>query len=203
MRIVWVSPACAGIDLLQNVRNAGHAVVAYGSDRLPLDHGIPRVQQAGLAQACRVADLVVVDGPHPAERTVSSWRPSPDALFFDELRRHHRVTALGPTPTVDLLVADARYLRKMCRRFGVPYDSAAEGEPWSSGAWFKSKEIIPPSPYVVAFAPLFKSVGFRGYFELTGVLTSEGPVVTGASAEWPAEAIPTERTAEFLQRLAA
>lgn len=197
MKVVWVSPAGAGADLAASVAAAGHAVVSYGTLA-----GIPKVGKPGLAQACRVADLVVVDGPHAAEKTASSWKPSADALFFDELRRHYDVTALGPTPTVDLLVADPRYLRKMCRRFGVPY-GVADGQPWSSGAWFKSKDVVPPGPLVTAFAPLFKSVGFRGWFELTGVLTPDGPVVTGANADWPAETIPTDRTAEFLAHLAS
>ncbi len=198
MKVVWISPAGAGADLVTSIRTAGHQVVSYGQ---PV--GVPEVPQSGLAQACWVADLVVVDGPHPAQRTVSSWRPSTDSLFFDELRRHHKVTALGPTPTIDLLVADARYLRKMCRRFDVPYDAAADGDPWASGAWYRAKEIVPPGPLLLPFAPLFKSVGFRGWFELTGRLGRDGPVVTGASATWPAETIPTERTAEFLTRLAS
>jgi len=124
-------------------------------------------------------------------------------LFFDELRRHHRVTALGPTPTIDLLVADARYLRKMCRRFDVPYDAAAEGDPWSSGGWYRSREVVPPGPLLEPWTPLFRSIGFRGFFRLAGVMTPTGPVVTGASADWPADAVPLDRTAEFLQHLAA
>ena len=165
--------------------------------------GVPEVPQPGLAQACRVADLVVVDGPHPAEKTPSSYRPSKDSLFFDELRRHHKVTALGPTPTIDLLVADRRYLRKMCRRFDVPFNTGAEGDPWLSGAWFQLNNVIPPGPYLAPWVPLFKSIGFKGWFALTGYLTPDGPVVTGASADWPADTVPTERTAEFLQKLAA
>jgi hypothetical protein len=197
VKITWVSPAGAGLDLALACRTAGHQIVVYGATS-----ALPAVPKEGLAQACRVADLVVVDGPHPAERTPSSWRPSQDSLFFDELRRHHRVTALGPTPTIDLLVADARYLRKMCRRFGVPY-GAAEGEPWSSGGWYRSKEIVPPGAFLEPWAPLFRSIGFRGWFQVDGVLTEDGPVVTGASADWPAETIPVDRTAEFLQHLAA
>lgn len=209
MKVVWVSPSGAGLDLARGCRTAGHQIVAYlpspARTEAPTEAStdLPEVPKSGLAQACRVADLVVVDGPHPAEKTATSWRPSVDSLFFDELRRHHRVTALGPTPTIDLLVSDPRYLRKMCRRLDVPYATAADGEPWGVGAWFKAKEVVPPGPLLAPWVPLFKSVGFRGWFALIGVVTSDGPVVTGASADWPIEAVPNDRTAEFLQHLAA
>lgn len=198
MRCVWVSPEGAHVETALRIQAAGHAVVTYGHGA----SGLPAVPKLGLADAARVADLVVVDGPYPLTRNGRSWKPSLDSLFWDELRRHYQVVALGPTPTVDLLVGDRRYLRKMCARFGVPYDLAAQGSAWSSGAWFSATGAVPPGPFLDPFVSLFKSVGFRGWFALHGVLTADGPVVQAASAEWAADTVPEGREAEWLQALA-
>jgi hypothetical protein len=116
------------------------------------------------------------------------------------------VVALGPTPTVDLLVGDARYLRKILGRFGIPTGPGGCGddeEPWSSGAWFLGHRIIPDGPYLANLAPLFRSVGFRGWFELTGFVSPDGPIVTGCSAAWPADTLPTGREAAWLKEMEA
>lgn len=196
MKIVWVSPRGDNLSVAGILQSQGHQVVTYG-----ITGELPVVPKAGLAQAAVVADLVVVDGPHLLERTRRSWKPSQDALFFDEMRRKHGVTALGPTPTIDLLVGDRRYLRKTCTRFGVPFDLTALGEPWMSGAWFKAHEIIPPGPYLDPFAPLFKAVGFRGWFQLQGVMTTDGPMVQSADASWAADTVPTGLEYSWLKML--
>ena len=114
----------------------------------------------------------------------------------------YNVIALGPTPTVDLLCADRRYLRKWCGKLNIPYDPSGDEANWSSGALFRSNEIIPPGPYLDQWKSLFKAVGFRGWFELQGYVTSDGPVVTGASATWPTD-IPTGKEVDFLLKMAS
>lgn len=198
MKVLWVSPTGYGQTVATEVKDAGHTILSYGS-ALP---GIAPVDKGALTAFAKAADLVVVDGPFPLLPTRRSWRPAPEALFFDELRRHHAVVALGPTPTVDLLVGDPRYLRKMCGRYGIPYSpDYAAGEVWSSGGWFLGHEIVPDGPYLRPLAPLFKSVGFRGWFELLGTMTEDGPVVRGAEARWDPETIPEARAAEWLQTM--
>jgi hypothetical protein len=195
MKILWVSPQGDGQDIAERLVQGGHTLVGWGA-------GAPNpIAREGLAPFAQAADLVVVDGTFPLVTTRRSWRPATEALFFDELRRHHHVTALGPTPTVDLLVGDERYLRKVLGRFGVPYLAQAEGEPWSSGAWFHGNKVTPDGPYLAALVPLFKAVGFRGWFELTGVVGLDGPVVTGCNARWPADTLPEGREADWLATL--
>lgn len=196
MKILWISPRGDGTVLAERLRASGHQVVAYGESQ-----NLPLVQQPNLFQFAKASDLVVVDGSFPLVRTRRSWRPHQDALFFDELRRAYNVAALGPTPTVDLLCGDRRYLRKWCHKLNIPYDPDATGDPWASGAWFKGNDVIPPGPYLEAWKPLFKSVGFRGYFELLGVVTPDGPVVQAASSAWPTDQIPEGREAEFLEKV--
>lgn len=200
MKVTWISPQGAGLEIAKRVRDAGHQVVVYG-----LEGELPRVEKQDLFTFASAADLVVVDGTFPVERTRRnggrvgrSWRPDRDALFVDELRRKHDVQALGPTPTVDLLVGDRRYLRKWCERLSIPYAPDAEGAAWSSGAWFKDNEIVPPGVYLESWKPLFKSIGFRGWFELEGVMTKDGPAVQRCNAHWPTYQIPLGREAEFL-----
>lgn len=197
MRLLWVSPQGDGTVIAEKVRDAGHQVVVYGEGV-----GLPLVKQADLWAFAKASDLVVVDGPFPVVRTRRSWRPHQDSLFFDELRRAYRITALGPTPTVDLLLGDPRYLRKWCERLTIPYAKIGEGVPWSSGGWYRANEIIPDGPYLGVWKPLFKAVHFRGWFELLGVMSEEGPVVTGARGGWPGETIPEGQEAEFLMRMA-
>jgi hypothetical protein len=180
--------------------HAGHTIAVYGeSDDLPAI-----TAQATYAFA-KAADLVVVDSTFPLERTRRSWKPSPASTFVEELRRKHDVVALGPTPTVDLLVGDRRYLRKWCERLGIPWqhDSDILGPAWTSGAWFKANDVVPPGPYLESWKPLFKSINFRGWFQLDGRMTPDGPVVNGASATWSPSAIPDAREAEFLRGMAA
>lgn len=196
MRIVWVSPTGAQGHIASLLRQQGHAIVSYGT----VIEGVPAIAKPLLAQTTRSADLVVVDSPFPVAKTRRSFKPSQDSLFFDEMRRKHKVVALGPTPTVDLLVGDARYLRKMCTRFGVPYDKQAEGPEWSSGAWFVP-EPVPVGPYLGSFVPLFKCVGFRGWFCLHGVITEDGPVVQSADAVWASDTIPEGKEAEWLKAM--
>lgn len=196
MKILWISPRGDGAVLAERLRESGNQVVVYGEAA-----NLPLVRQPNLFQFAKASDLVVVDGSFPLVRTRRSWRPHQDALFFDELRRTYDITALGPTPTVDLLCGDRRYLRKWCSKLNIPYDPSAEGDPWSSGAWFRNNEIIPPGPYLDAWKPLFKSVGFRGYYELNGVVTPDGPVVQSASSAWPADQIPAGLETEFLERV--
>lgn len=196
MKILWISPKGDGSVLAERLRESGHQVVAYGEA-----HNLPLVQQPNLFQFAKASDLVVVDGSFPLVRTRRSWRPHQDALFFDELRRAYSIPALGPTPTVDLLVGDRRYLRKWCTKLNIPYDPDASGDSWASGGWFRGNEIVPPGPYLDAWKPLFKSVGFRGYFELQGVVTPDGPVVQRASSAWPADQIPEGREADFLLKV--
>lgn len=196
MKIVWVSPEGEHLPIAHRIKDQGHAVVAYG-----VAGDLPVVPKTMLAQTAKVADLVVVDGPHPLRKTRRSWAPSVDSLFFDEMRRHYDVVALGPTPTVDLLVGDPRYLRKMCTRFDIPFDVQAVGDSWSSGAWFRGKEVIPPGPYLDPFQPLFSAVGFRGWFCLHGVLTSDGPIVQAADASWAADTVPEGQEVAWLSNL--
>jgi hypothetical protein len=196
MKVLWVSPQGDGAQIAQRLVTSGHTVVGWGS---PMP-GVLHVNREGLAPFAQRADLVVVDGTFPLVQTRRSWRPSTESLFFDELRRHHRVVALGPTPTVDLLVGDPRYLRKILGRFGIPC-GPAEGEPWSSGAWFHGNRVTPEGPYLGSLVPLFKSVGFRGWYELTGVVTEDGPIVTGCNAHWPADTLPEGREAAWLETL--
>lgn len=198
MKLLWVSPRGQGIDLASKIREAGHQVVVYGEGA-----GLPLVKQQDLYKFAKLSDLVVVDGSFPVVRTRRSWRPHQDALFFDELRRAYGVQALGPTPTVDLLVGDRRYLRKWCSKLGISFDQVpgGSGEPWSTGAWFRDKDIIPPGPLLASFAPLFKSVGFRGYFELAGRIDGDGPVVEHASSSWLNNGLPAGDELEFLIRM--
>lgn len=201
MRILWVSPRGDGAVLAGRIRTAGHQLVVYGEGA-----GLPLIQQPQLWTFAKASDLVVVDGSFPVIRTRRSWRPHQDALFFDELRRAYDITALGPTPTIDLLCGDRRYLRKWCAKLGISYapgaDETSSSEPWSSGAWFRANDVIPNGPYLEPWKPLFKSVGFRGYFELNGYVSSEGPVVTSVSSNWPLDSIPEGREADFLLSMA-
>ncbi len=212
MKLLWVSPRGEGIDLATKIRDAGHQVVMYGEGA-----GLPLVQQQDLYKFAKLSDLVVVDGAFPVVRTRRSWRPHQDALFFDELRRAYGIVALGPTPTIDLLVGDRRYLRKWCSKLGITFEPAANpgvsgsvaeadlphgsGEPWATGAWFRDKDIIPPGPLLASFAPLFKSVGFRGYFELSGYIGQDGPVVQRASTAWLDNDLPAGAEVDFLLRM--
>jgi hypothetical protein len=218
MKLLWISPRGEGIDLATRVRAAGNQVVVYGEGA-----GLPLVQQKDLYKFAELADLCVIDGSFPLVRTRRSWRPHQDALFFDELRRAYGVKALGPTPTVDLLVGDRRYLRKWCAKLGIAYqhpgsnsevaglDDSAAGDnaggqerasvsDFSTGAWFRGNDIIPPGPLLSGWAPLFKSVGFRGYFELVGSIGANGPVISRASATWPTD-IPEGAELDFLLKM--
>jgi hypothetical protein len=202
VKILWVSPEGTGSEIAIRLIHGGHTVVTWGLE------GLPAVDRAGLAPFAQAADLVVVDGTFPLVPTRRSWRPSTESLFFDELRRHHDVLALGPTPTVDLLVGDARYLRKIMGRFGIPSEPVSGtvsdlDEPWSSGAWFLGNRVVPDGPYLASLVPLFKSVGFRGWFELTGLVTPDGPVVTSCNANWPPDTLPEGREAAWLKEMAA
>lgn len=194
MKVVWVSPAGSGAVTARALVTQGHDVVSWGAEI-----GVPQVVQSALATFCQKADLVVVDGPFALERTARSFRPSDAALFFDELRRKYHVVALGPTPTVDLLWGDRRYLRKWCRRLQIPFADGAAGEPWSSGAWFRERDVVPQGPYLQAWQPLFKSVGFRGWFEMHG---HDGQVAN-VTAAWPADQLPEGREYEFLRRMSS
>lgn len=198
MKIAWVSPEGQAATVARRVRDAGHHIVVYPAT-IP---NLPSIQKHQLAPFCQVADLVVVDGPFPLEQTRRSWKPSRESIFIDELRRHYAVNAIGPTPTVDLLVGDPRYLRKNCYRLGIPYDRDAQGDPWSSGAWFQKDSIIPDGPFVRNFLPIFKAVGFRGWFELIGVIQDGIPVVTSCQAVWAEDTIPDGREADFLLEMA-
>lgn len=195
MRILWVSPTGSGLSVAQKVRDAGHQVVAYGQTE-----NIPTVGQDYLFTFAKAADLVVVDGPFKLEQNRRSWKPAKDALFFDEVRRHHDIVALGPTPTVDLLVGDRRYFRKWCHRLAIPYAPHTDGS-WTSSAWFRGNDVVPPGPYLDAWKPLFKAIGFRGWFELQGEVGKNGPVVSACSAQWAPQAIPEGREAEFLKEM--
>ena len=192
MKVLWVSPTGSGLSVAQRVKDAGHQVVTYGSADV-----LPEVATPYLYTFAKAADLVVVDGPFPLALNKRSFVPAKDALFFDEVRRNHDIVALGPTPTVDLLVGDRRYFRKWCDRLSIPYARDAAGD-WTSGAWFRANDIVPPGPYLESWKPLFKAIGFRGWFELKGEMTSNGPVVSGCSAVWTPETIPQGREADFL-----
>lgn len=198
MKCLWVSPEGNGQPIAEALVHQGHTVVSWGPNAIP---GVNAVDRHALAPFAQAADLVVVDGPFPLTQTRRSWRPSNESLFFDELRRHYRVIALGPTPTIDLMVGDARYLRKICGRFAIPY-GAGDGEPWSSGAWFFGAHVIPEGPYLKALAPLFRSVGFRGWLELCGVVTDDGPTVQTCNASWPLDVIPDNTEARWLETMA-
>lgn len=192
MKVLWVSPTGSGLSVAQRVRDAGHQVVSYGGET-----DLPKIEQAYVYTFAKAADLVVVDGAFPVEKTKRSFKPSKDSLFFDEVRRNHDIIALGPTPTVDLLVGDRRYFRKWCERLGIAYSPSTDNS-WSSGAWFRANEIVPPGPYLDAWKPIFKAVGFRGWFALHGEVTASGPVVSGCSASWEPSTIPEGREADFL-----
>ena len=194
MNIAWISPSGAGREIVQKLLQTEHTVIAYGEDV-----GVPSIEKKVLAPVCRNADLVVVDGTFPLKDTKRSFRPADVSLFLDELRRKHRVVALGPTPTIDLLVQDARYFTKWCRRLGIPHARKIhEGEAWTSGAWFVGNEVIPPGPFLEPWKPIFKSVGFRGWFELYGM----GETVLTCSADWTDAPVPPDQVAEFLVAMA-
>src|SRR3990172_9037013 len=195
MKILWISPRGDGAEIAGRILRRGHQLVLYGEGA-----GMPLVRQADLWAFARVTDLAVVDSSFEVVRNKRSWVPHRDALFFEELRRKHHFVALGPTPTVDLLVGDRRYLRKWCRTLGIPYvpETPDGTEPWSSGAWFRKNDVIPPGPYLQEWVPLFKSIGFRGWFALHGYIGEDAPVVTACSSSWPPESIPEGREAEFL-----
>ena len=216
MKLLWISPRGEGLDLATRLRESGNQVVVYGEGA-----GLPLVQQKDLYKFAELSDLCVIDGSFPLVRTRRSWRPHQDALFFDELRRAYHVSALGPTPTIDLLTGDRRYLRKWCGKLGIAYEqpglarlleSSATGEgtgpqragmsDFSTGAWFRGADIVPPGPYLASWQPLFKSVGFRGWFELSGYVGPDGPVVTGANANWPSD-IPEGSELDFLIKMSA
>ena len=212
MKLLWISPRGEGLDLATRLRESGNQVVVYGEGA-----GLPLVQQKDLYKFAEISDLVVIDGSFPLVRTRRSWRPHQDALFFDELRRAYNVRALGPTPTIDLLTGDRRYLRKWCGKLGISYEqpglaglpeSSEHGvrperssmSDFSTGAWFRGTDIIPPGPYLASWQPLFKSVGFRGWFELSGYVGLDGPVVTEANANWPSD-IPEGSELDFLLKM--
>lgn len=217
MKLLWISPRGEGLDLATRLRESGNQVVVYGEGA-----GLPLVQQKDLYKFAEISDLCVIDGSFPLVRTRRSWRPHQDALFFDELRRAYNVTALGPTPTIDLLVADRRYLRKWCGKLGIAYEHAGlagtdevnpEGgdgqrplrpsvSDFATGAWFRGSDIIPQGPLLASWQPLFKSVGFRGWFELTGYIGESGPVITGASSAWPSD-LPDGQELDFLKKMAS
>lgn len=202
MKILWVSPSGTGIETAVRLVATGHTVVSWGPHGAAYA-GTSGIDRMGLAPFAQVADLVVIDDIFPLVATRRSWRPSTESLFFDEMRRHHDVVALGPTPTVDLLVGDARYLRKIMGRFGIPSGKEdLTAEPWSSGAWFHGSKVTPEGPYLASLVPLFKSVGFRGWFELIGHITEDGPVVTSCNARWPADTLPEGREAAWLEEMA-
>lgn len=205
MKLLWISPRGEGLDLATRLRESGNQVVVYGEGA-----GLPLVQQKDLYKFAELSDLTVIDGSFPLVRTRRSWRPHQDALFFDELRRAYHVTALGPTPTVDLLAGDRRYLRKWCGKLGICYEHAGEGgapsgelSNFSTGGWFRDKDVVPAGPLLLSWVPLFKSVGFRGWFELTGYIGEDGPVVTGANTSWPEEVIPAGNELDFILKMAA
>jgi hypothetical protein len=163
----------------------------------------PGIEKGKLYEFVKHADLSVVDGPFPLEATShGSWRPSTDSLFVEEVRRKHGAIAIGPTPTIDLLVGDKRYFRKWCKRLNLPYSKGGIGEPWSFGAWFRERDIIPEGPYLAPWRPLFKSIRFRGWFELCGFIDESGVAVTHCRADWPPESIPEGKEVEFLRTLA-
>jgi hypothetical protein len=192
LKVLWVSPTGSGLSVAQRVKAAGHQVVTYGTGE-----DMPTIDTPHLFTFAKAADLVIVDGPFPLTPNKRSLMPARDALFFDEVRRNHDIVALGPTPTVDLLVGDRRYFRKWCDRLSIPYARDAAGD-WTSGAWFRANDIVPPGPYLESWKPLFKAVNFRGWFELKGEMTAGGPVVSSCSAVWTPETIPAGREADFL-----
>lgn len=194
MKIVWISPNADGAVTAQALQAQGHTLVSW-----PSDVGVPVIMRQGLANFAKAADLLVVDGPFPLERTQRSWKPSVASLFIDELRRKHGIKALGPTPTVDLLCGDERYFRKWCGRLKIPYTRTPDGEVWTGGAWYAGNDVIPPGPYLDPWKVVFKSVGFRGYFGLVGV----GETVTACDARWNASGIPEGRESAFLASLSA
>lgn len=197
MKLLWISPRGEGLDMATRIRESGNQVVVYGEGA-----GIPLVAQQDLYKFAQLSDLCVIDGSFPLVRTRRSWRPHQDALFFDELRRQYHITALGPTPTVDLLVADRRYLRKWCGKLGINYEPKSDAglSDFSTGAWYRGSDVIPPGPLLASWQPLFKSVGFRGWFELTGSMGPDGPVISSANASWPE--VPAGQEVDFLTKMA-
>lgn len=154
MKVLWVSPTGAGVEASRSLTAAGHTLVGYG----PVGDLMPTIEKAALYPFAAQADLLVVDGPFPLVKTPSSWRPSQESLFIEELRRHHGVQAIGPTPTIDLLVGDERYRRKWCRRLSLPYDNTAP--PGELVAGFEDDAAF------AAWHDLFAKVQFHGYFQL-------------------------------------
>lgn len=218
MKLLWISPRGTGLDLAARLRGSGHQVVVYGEGA-----GLPLVKQKDLYKFAELSDLTVIDGSFPLVRTRRSWRPHQDALFFDELRRQYHTICLGPTPTIDLLCGDKRYLRKWCRKLGISYspnhsesgvaglveskftEGGADGpsvSDFATGGWFRDSRVSSDDPLLTPWRPLFKSVGFRGWFRLSGQLSGSGPVVSAASADWPTSDIPDDRAAEFLMEMA-
>jgi hypothetical protein len=201
VKVLWISPEGKGFPNAEQLVKEGNKVVAYGSTA---PDPIPNVPKEALWTFAKAADLVVVDGSFPLERTRRSFKPSQDALFFDELRRKYAIACLGPTPTLDLIVGDPRYLRKWCARLGLVYgpERPLEGAtPWEAGAWFIGNDIVPPGPLLLPWKPIFKAVGFRGWFHLTGWVGGDGVHVTGAETTWPADSLPNDKLTEFLWRM--
>jgi len=179
MRVLWISPTGTGLAAVQPLLDRGDTVVGYGPT---VNERLPEVKQAQLYPFAAKADLLVVDSPFPLVKTPSSWRPSQESLFIEELRRHHQIRTLGATPTVDLLHGDARYLRKWCKRLALVYDPAP-GEPaWEQSAWWSDMvDDISLAPWKA----LFQTIQFRGYFTLRGVVDDLGRRVASCDATLP------------------
>jgi hypothetical protein len=206
LNVLWISPEGAGLSTAEKIRTAGNQLMVYPG----MGTNVPElgtVARVDLWTWASTADLLVVDGPFPLTRTRSgSLRPSDESLFIDELRRHYSKIAIGPTPTVDLLVGDLRYFYKWCGdRLDIPWtnipETVPDAQPWSSGTWFRRGEIVADGPYLKPWSQLFERVGFRGWFELDGVVGPSGIVVTGCSATWAEDTIPEGKEAEFLRAL--
>jgi hypothetical protein len=216
LNVLWISPEGAGLSTAEKIRTAGNQLMVYPG----IGTSVPElgtVARVDLWTWASTADLLVVDGPFPLTRTRSgSLRPSDESLFIDELRRHYSKIAIGPTPTIDLLVGDPRSLRKWANRLQMPYGEGPGGPriddreggryvdtppEWSSGSWFRQGELLAPGPFLQPWAELFDGIGFRGWFELLGYIDMDGPVVTAANATWADDTIPEGQEAEFLQAL--